>query len=100
MEGMDMNMSSGDIAPNADTVPGFPQDAYMEGPLMAMDEMVTKPENYGLPQGWSGFMQGMMTFVRVLPPEKYDDIMRRIEGGEKPKMPGMTNMPGMEHPHQ
>ena len=29
-----------DIAPNANSVPGFPQDAYMEGPMMAMDEMV------------------------------------------------------------
>ena len=30
----------GDIAENADSVPGFPQDAYMEGPAMAMDSMV------------------------------------------------------------
>ena len=34
----------GDIADNADSVPGFPQDAYMEGPAMAMDSMVEKPE--------------------------------------------------------
>jgi len=100
MQGMDMSMSSADIAPNADSVPGFPQDAYMEGPMMAMDEMVAKPENYGLPAGWSGFMQGMMTLVRVLPPEKYDEVMRRIKSGEKPQMPGMETMPGMEHPHQ
>src|SRR5258708_18444380 len=100
MQGMDMSMSSADIAPDADSVPGFPQDAYMEGPMMAMDEMVAKPENYGLPSGWSGFMQGMMTLVRVLPPEKYDEVIRRIKSEEKPQMPGMENMPGMEHPHQ
>jgi manganese oxidase len=93
MQGMPMNNESGDIAPNADSVPGFPQDAYMEGPMMAMDEMVDKPENYGLPAGWSGFMQGMMAFVRVLPPDRYDQVMRRIRQDEKHSMP---SMPGMD----
>jgi len=41
---------------------------------MAMDEMVEKPENFGLRPGWSGFAQGMMTFLRVLPPEMYDKV--------------------------
>ncbi len=66
---------SGDIAADANRVPGFPQDAYMEGPMMAMDDIVKKPQNYNLRPGWSGFMQGMMTFVRVLPPDEYDRIM-------------------------
>lgn len=96
MQGMDM--SSGDIAPNADQVPGFPQDAYMEGPMMAMDQMVAKPQNYGLPAGWSGFMQGMMTFVRVLPPDKYDEVMQRVKSGDKSHSPEMQNTPGMQHP--
>jgi manganese oxidase len=84
-----------DIAPNANRVPGFPQDAYMEGPMMAMDEMVERPENYGLRKGWSGFMQGMMSFVRVLPPEEYDKVMEQIRQG-KPANP--MNMHGMHHP--
>jgi len=101
MQGMDM--ASGDIAQDAGSIPGFPQDAYMEGPMMAMDTMVNKSENYGLPSGWSGFMQGMMTFVRVLPPDKYDEVMDRVRRGEKsnmPDMPGMNthDMPGMQHP--
>jgi len=100
MKGMNMTMSEGDIAPNADAVPGFPQDAYMEGPMMAIDQAVDKPENYGLRPGWSGFMQGMMTFVRVLPPDKYDEVMRHTTTGEKPQTPGMESMPGTEHPHQ
>lgn len=85
-------MGRPDVSENANSVPGFPQDAFMEGPMMAMDEMVDKPENYALRPGWSGFMAGMMTFVRVLPPDKYDHIMelRRRESGTKP-------MPGMEH---
>jgi manganese oxidase len=100
MPGMDMSTSSVDIAPDADRVPGFPQDAYMEGPMMAMDHMVAKPANYGLRPGWSGFMQGMMTLVRVLPPDQYDQVMQRVNKGEKSKMPGMENMPGMEHPQR
>ena len=82
-----MMMSPGDIAENANAVPGFPQDAYMEGPAMAMDQMVDKPENYGLRPGWSGFMMGMMTFVRVLPPEKYDEVMARMKQAQRPNDP-------------
>jgi manganese oxidase len=75
MHGMHMQP---DISPNALQVPGFPQDAYMEGPMMAMDAMLERPENYGLRPGWSGFMQGMMSFVRVLPDDKYDEIVARM----------------------
>lgn len=60
---------------NANQVPLFPQDAFMEGPMMAMDRLVDSPETYGLPAGWSGFMGGMMTLVRVLPPEQFEKIM-------------------------
>lgn len=78
---MDMGAS---ISKDANSVPGFPQDAYMAGPAMAMDEMVDKPENFGLRPGWSGFMQGMMTFVRVLQPDKYDEVMERIRHADAP----------------
>ncbi len=56
-------------APNAGMVPGYPQDMFM-----AMDEMVAKPETYGLRKGWSGGTMGMMTIVRVLKPELFDRI--------------------------
>ena len=85
MQGMDHSQMSGmddmasDIAANANAVPNFPQDAYMEGPMMEMDKMVDKPENYGLAAGWSGYMMGMMTFVRVLPPDKYDEVISRMK---------------------
>ena len=68
-------MSMPELPKNANQVPLFPQDAYMEGPMMAMDKEVEKPETYGLPSGWSGFVGGMMTLVRVLPPEQYEKIM-------------------------
>ena len=94
MQGMHHGMSmEGDVAKNANSVPGFPQDAYMEGPMMAMDDMVQRPENFGLRPGWSGFMQGMMTFVRVLPADEYDRVMEQIRQGQPMKM----NMPGMQH---
>jgi len=80
-------MAEDDIAKNANDVPNFPQDAYMESPMMAMDKMVDRPENYGLRAGWSGFMQGMMTFVRVLPPDKYDEIIARMKEAKRPNDP-------------
>jgi len=87
MAGMDMGDVQGNVAPNANNVPNFPQDAYMEGPMMQMDKMVEKPENYGLKPGWSQFMGGMMTFVRVLPPEKYDEVMARMKQANRTNDP-------------
>jgi hypothetical protein len=79
MPGMDhgamQGMTMQGLPKNANQVPLFPQDAFMEGPMMAMDKEVDKPETYGLQAGWSGFVGGMMTLVRVLPPERYEKIM-------------------------
>lgn len=75
---MQMHMHGGhmpQLPSNANQVPLFPQDAYMEGPMMAMDQAVEKPETYGLPAGWSGYVEGMMTLVRVLPPGQYTKVM-------------------------
>ncbi len=66
------------IAENAANVPGFPQDAFME---MGMDEVVEKPETYGLPKNWSAGMMGMMTMVRVLPDKEYEAILLRKKAG-------------------
>lgn len=71
MSGMPMSQ----LPKDANTVPLFPQDAFMEGSMMAMDQLVDKPENEGLPPGWSGFVGGMMTLVRVVDPERYRKIM-------------------------
>jgi FtsP/CotA-like multicopper oxidase with cupredoxin domain len=67
------------IAENASGVKGFPQDAFME---MGMDAAVNKPETYGLPANWSAGMMGMMTLVRVLPDQQYEEIIRRKASGE------------------
>ncbi len=76
---MNMQMSNADVSKDANSVPGFPQDAFMESPAMAMDAAVAKPETYGLRPGWSGYMQGMMTLIRVLPPDQYDHIVNLRE---------------------
>ena len=62
-------VSANRAEPNAGMFPGFPQDMFM-----AMDDVVAKPETYGLRPGWSAAMMGMMTLVRVLTPELFDKI--------------------------
>lgn len=70
------HMNHSPVAANANNVPGFPQDAFME---MGMDDAVAKPETYGLPPNWSAQMMGMMTLVRVLPDNDYEEMMARIK---------------------
>jgi len=70
------------IAENANSVPGFPQDAFME---MGMDDAVEKPETHGLPPNWSAGMMGMMTLVRVLPDKEYEEMMHRIKNLSTPE---------------
>jgi FtsP/CotA-like multicopper oxidase with cupredoxin domain len=60
----------------ANRVPLYPQDAFMESPMMAMDKAVDKPETDGLPKDWTGYVGGMMTLVRILPPERFDRIQQ------------------------
>ena len=87
---------------NSEKGPGYPQDDLM---MMSMDAAVAKPENNYLVPGWSGALAGMMNLVRVLPPAKYDQLMRDIKAKHidsaqlQPGMPGMNHgsMPGMEH---
>ncbi len=97
---------------NSEKGPGYPQDDLM---MMPMDAAVAKPENNYLAPGWSGALAGMMNLVRVLPPAKYDQLMRDIQakhvdpaqlrssmpGMDHMKMPGMNHsnmdMPGMDH---
>ena len=88
---------SGSPPPSPKRVPGFPQDMFMP-----MDDEVAKPETYGMAKNWTGAMQGMMTVVRVLPPDKYDEIMHRIQDAKskplaKPTPAIPTSAPGHRH---
>jgi len=57
----------------AGRVPGYPQDMWM-----TMDDAVASPETEGMAPGWTGAMMGMMTTVRVLPPDRYAAILSRV----------------------
>ena len=87
MSEQSMKAQQSETSPNANNVPNFPQDAYMEGPMMNMEKLVDKPENLGLRPNWSRFMQGMMTFVRVLPPEQYDQVVAAMREAKRPGDP-------------
>lgn len=101
MQGMDgMQMQPGEIAPDANRIPNFPQDAFMEGSMMDMDAMVAMPANAGLLPGWSAQMQGMMSLLRVMPPADYDRMMSLIRNrsGDQKTEPA-PSMPDMPHMH-
>jgi hypothetical protein len=61
-------------------VKGYPQDMWMP-----MDEAVAKPETFGLAKDWTAATMGMMTYVRVLSPDKYEEIMAMIQEGKTVK---------------
>ena len=77
------------IAADAENVKGFPQDAFME---MGMDSVVAKPETHGLPANWSAEMMGMMTLVRVLPDDQYNEIARlqQQQNSSAPQNPAVS----------
>ena len=82
------------IAADPNAVPGFPQDAFMD---MAMDnaKTVLKPETTGLAPNWSAMMMGMTTLIRVLPADRYEQMMQLVrEGKSIPEV--MPSMPGMK----
>jgi hypothetical protein len=68
--------------------PGFPQDMWMP-----MDDLVAKPETYGLMPGWSGSVMGMMTLIRVFPPAEYEMMLERIREARQSHRDAQTEMP-------
>jgi hypothetical protein len=62
---------AGSRAPNANEVPGYPQDM-----AIVMDDLVAKPETVGLRKTWTMGMMGMMTMIRVLRSDELDAIER------------------------
>jgi hypothetical protein len=55
---------------------------------MVMDEMFVKPETYGLRKDWTAAMMGMMTLVRVVTPELYDEIAELKKQQPAEQQPG------------
>ena len=76
-------------------VPGYPQDMFMP-----MDDDVAKPETYGMAKNWTGATQGMMTIVRVLPSDRYEEVIRRVEAARHaPPTPKAPATPRQGHQH-
>ena len=86
--------------------PGYPQD-MME--MMGMHppehvKRINKPETRGMRRPWFTGVEGLMTVLRVLPPDLYDKVVSgkgevapgaSVPGGTPGEMPSM-NMPGMK----
>jgi manganese oxidase len=72
----EMGPSLGRTTQGPGGVPGYPQDMFM-----MMDSRVAKPETHGLRPTWTGGMMGMMTLLRVLRPEAYEEILALQGGG-------------------
>jgi len=69
-------------------VPGFPQgmmDMQPELPAETLKKL-TKKETRGMRSDWHTGVQGLMTVVRVLPPELYEQVMQ----GEEDLAPGVS----------
>ncbi len=69
-------MPGGDVMypvddPAKKQVPGYPQDMWMD----TSQWVPNKAEFHGLRPTWDRAMMGMMTLVRVLPPDLYDEII-------------------------
>ncbi len=74
------------VARDARAVPGYPQDMFM----VADEPFANQPEFWGLRPGWSGGMMGMMTMVRVLPPDLFaaiEDLRERKRANPELELP-------------
>jgi hypothetical protein len=80
-------------------VPGYPQD-MMDMQMYSREETrkLNKPETRGMRKDWYRGSEGLMTIVRVLPPELNDKV---VSGkGEVPdgaSVPGTAGGKGHEH---
>lgn len=81
------------------SVPGFPQDMSMMD--MYTPEQVLKlrkPETRGMRKGWFTGVEGLMSVVRVLPPDLYDKVTSgKGDVPDGASVPG--GGPGGEHKH-
>jgi FtsP/CotA-like multicopper oxidase with cupredoxin domain len=79
-------------------VPGYPQD-MMEMQMYSPAEIrkLTKPETRGMRADWFMALEGLMTVIRVLPPDLYDKVVSgkgdvspgaSVPGAASGKMPG------------
>ncbi len=86
-------------------VPGYPQD-MMDMMGMHPPEHVkkfNKPETRGMRRSWFTGVEGLMTVIRVLPPDLYDKVVTgkgEVEPGASTPGAGPGEMPGMHGGHE
>jgi len=85
-------------------IPGYPQgmmDMAMNLPEATLKKITSKRETRGMRRDWYTGMQGLMSVLRVLPPELYDAVMSGE--GELPagaSVPGSDPAEDAHHHHQ
>jgi hypothetical protein len=83
-------------------VPGYPQDMM---DMMGMHppehvKKINKPQTRGMRRNWFTGVEALMTVLRVLPPDLYDQVMSgkgEIAPGASTPGAGPGEMPGMKH---
>jgi hypothetical protein len=83
-------------------VPGFPQEEGMMAPMSAaeMAKLTSNPRARGMRPHWPMGVMGLMTVVRVLPPDLYEKVVSgKGEVAPGASVPGSTPARGMEHMH-
>jgi FtsP/CotA-like multicopper oxidase with cupredoxin domain len=81
-------------------VPGFPQEEGMMVPMSPeeMAKLTGNPRARGMRPMWPMGVMGLMTVVRVLPPDLYDKVVSgKGEVGPGASVPGSMPAHGMEH---
>jgi manganese oxidase len=81
-------------------VPGYPQDMMdMHGMHSESDlKRINKPETRGMRHNWYTGVEGLMTVLRVLPPDLYDKVMSGE--GEVPPGASVPGDTGAMHGHK
>lgn len=104
--GMNMSQGGGHAGHGglAKKVPGFPQDMMDMMPMHSVEDLkkINKPETRGMRRAWFTGVEGLMTVLRVLPPDLYDKVMSgkgEIEPGASTPGAGPGEMPGMPGGH-
>jgi hypothetical protein len=88
--GPKMSMATS-VPTNPYKVPGYPQDSGMHAMMSQeqIDKLVSNPLTRGMAPQWHMGVMGLMTVVRVLPPDLYDQV---ISG--RGEIPAGASVPG------
>ncbi len=103
MLGMGNGRMSGMGSGGRSLVPGYPQDMFgMNEYTEAQVKKLNRPQTRGMRRDWYKGVEGLMTVVRVLPPDLYEKVVSGkgdVAPGASVPGGGVGGMPGHEHKH-